>query len=88
MAMAQAPNFTSAPLIASQGKMLVRASGLVTGKGMQRSPAMIRPKPSNLSAFFMLRQSVIADGGNQRCGRSCSRLLADCVGKRSRTFLR
>lgn len=52
MAIAHAPYLTSKPLFASQGKMLVTASGLVTGNGMHRSPAINRPKPKYLSTFF------------------------------------
>ncbi len=50
---AHTPSFTSPPLISNQGKTLVTASGLVTGKGMQLSPAKMRQKPGSLRTLFM-----------------------------------
>lgn len=44
---------TSKPLTASQGKMLVVASGLVTGKGRQVTPTRIMPSPSSLGTLFV-----------------------------------
>src|SRR5690349_22018064 len=52
-AIVQTPYFTSRPLHASQGRILVTAFGLVTGMGMKPSPTMNTPRPVYLSALFI-----------------------------------